>query len=421
MGTRTLTLTETVASPLPARLPPNQELARNLASAALAMSTSMCSVATAAALVTAQQRALADAYAAPRGALESLCGPLADEVLRWCGLRTLGRAACCSRLLREHCYAPHLYGAAKVGLALQRRFPRPRTLGEARFLCAPEPRKGGPRAPRAPGDAVRAPLASFVLGCTGSSVVEDEDDFEGFAANRAWLDAKRRYRAHVVRSQRCLRALRDTGRLPPGIEVCYVSSVHDGAFVSRVSATRRACEPPPAGPAPRRRAAPPERALVHLSCGHSSWRVAGERGATPSRQAAGNIRAAVDIEASALRSRDLRSLVCEHLVCDARLPTLRELSVVALHAVRNSDAPVDVAAQIQLVALLGCDGLRSLQLRAPRAIAFPPDANADGAYLDDVDVAAAFAVAKRHFPDLARFSVVVADGRGGQTTKSAVA
>jgi len=224
-----------------------------------------------------------------------------------------------------------------------------------------------------------------------------------------------------VRSQRCLRALRDTGRLPPGIEVCYVSSVHDGAFVSRVSATRRACEPPPAGPAPRRRAAPPERALVHLSCGHSSWRVAGERGATPSRQAAGNIRAAVDIEASALRSRDLRSLVCEHLVCDARLPTLRELSVVALHAVRNSDAPVDVAAQIQLVALLGCDGLRTLQLRAPRAIAFPPDANADGAYLDDVDVAAAFAVAKRHFPDLARFSVVVADGRGGQTTKSAVA
>ena len=150
-------------------------------------------------------------------------------------MRTLGRAACCSRLLREHCYAPHLYGAAKVGLALQRRFPRPRTLGEARFLCAPEPRKGGPRAPRAPGDAVRAPLASFVLGCTGSSVVEDEDDFEGFAANRAWLDAKRRYRAHVVRSQRCLRALRDTGRLPPGIEVCYVSSVHDGAFVSRVS------------------------------------------------------------------------------------------------------------------------------------------------------------------------------------------
>ena len=88
---------------------------------------------------------------------------------------------------------------------------------------------------------------------------------------------------------------------------------------------------------------------------------------------------------------------------------------------RNSDAPVDVAAQIQLVALLGCDGLRSLQLRAPRAIAFPPDANADGAYLDDVDVAAAFAVAKRHFPDLARFSVVVADGRGGQTTKSAAA
>ena len=114
-------------------------------------------------------------------------------------------------------------------------------------------------------------------------------------------------------------------------------------------------------------------------------------------------------------------LVCEHLVCDARLPTLRELSVVALHAVRNSDAPVDVAAQIQLVALLGCDGLRTLQLRAPRAIAFPPDANADGAYLDDVDVAAAFAVAKRHFPDLARFSVVVADGRGGQTTKSAAA
>ena len=430
--TRTCTVVEASSS---AAKGLKEDLASNLASAALAMSTSVTALATAAALMTAQQRALADAYAAPRGPLESLYGALADEVLQWCGLKTLGRAACASRSLREHCYAPHLFGAAKVGLALQRDFPTPRSLGEARFLCAPEPRAGRHRGGtfRAPSVAsggqgptaveqVRAPLASFVLGCTGGTGVVDDDvldDFEGFAAKHCWIESKKVYRKHVVRSQQCLRALRDTRRLLPGTEICYVSSVHDGAFVSRVSAGSPHREKPPSkAPPSKTRALPPERALVHLSCGHSSWRASPpERGASPSVQASSNIRAAVDLEASALKSRDLDVLVCEHLVCDAQLPTLKELSVVALHAVRNGATPVDALAQVQLVNLLGCsESLEKLQLRAPRAVAFPPDAAPRVSYLAAVDIHRVADVAKRYFPKLRRFSVVALDARGETTT-----
>ena len=79
--TRTCTVVEASSS---AAKGLKEDLASNLASAALAMSTSVTALATAAALMTAQQRALADAYAAPRGPLESLYGALADEVLQWC-------------------------------------------------------------------------------------------------------------------------------------------------------------------------------------------------------------------------------------------------------------------------------------------------------------------------------------------------
>lgn len=416
MATRTMS--RTVAATVPPAVfaePPSFEAA--LASAALAMSTTVTAVATASAIYTAQQRAFAAQYCAPRGPLEQLYGSLVAEVLDWCGLASLARCGCASRSLRARCYDPRLFSPEKVGLALRRGFPRPSTLGEARYVCAPD------RPSRSRRD--RAPLAAFVLGCAGgarSLAVDDDDefDFEGHDASPAWVANRARYRKQVARSQRCLRALRETRRLRSGVEICYVSSVHDGAFVSRVSATGGGSRGTDDGPLPRNReSAPLPNALVHLSCGHSSWHASREPGASASRAgAAGHVRAAVDIEASALVSRNLVTLVCEHLVCDARLPTLVRLSVVALHAVRHADTPVDAVTQIQLVSLLGCGGLASLELRAPRAIATPPAPRERADHRGGRAFADLAAIAKRYLPRLEAFAVVCPEDDAGVETRS---
>ncbi|KAJ1451268.1 hypothetical protein M885DRAFT_620967 [Pelagophyceae sp. CCMP2097] len=292
------------------------------------------------------------------------------EAFDFCALEDLGRASCASRQLRDEAYDGALWDGARVGLELQRRFLKPRTVGEARYYVATA---WPPQLEAAPRGSLVAATGRIVLGCVDSSVDDDDDEYASALGARPrqparapWVGRRSAQLVRVTAAQRLLDALAATPRFC-AVEARFVAAALRGAYVAR---TRDA-------PAHGIVASD----VVHLCCDHSSSVAIDERGGV-------RFTPADDVAVRAAHVAGLASLTCEYVVVDAALPGLDHLSVVALlppaadapqthtagrrdRADDASDAKTALLLQLARAASLA-PNLAHLALRPPFAVLSPP-------------------------------------------------